>query len=124
MHNDTPLGVSMHLKELDRQAGSTSRSLEPRTHNTGRATAISAGRARFCGAFVRQSGFGRSLRDRAALRGARCGCGHDGGETASGAAVFKSAAKKFYARPVREPIDLDVCSGSNPAVGSYAEHVG
>jgi hypothetical protein len=42
MHNDTPLGISMHLKELDRQAGSTSRSLEPRTRNTGRATAISA----------------------------------------------------------------------------------
>ena len=42
MHNDSPLGISMHLKELDRQAGSTSRSLEPRTHNTGRATAISA----------------------------------------------------------------------------------
>ena len=42
MHNDTPLGVSMHLKELDRQAGSTSRSLGPRARNTGRATAISA----------------------------------------------------------------------------------
>ena len=42
MHNDTPLGVSMHLKELDRQAGSISRSLGPRARNTGRATAISA----------------------------------------------------------------------------------
>jgi hypothetical protein len=42
MHNDTPLGVSTHLKELDRQEVSTSRSLGPRAHNTGRATAISA----------------------------------------------------------------------------------
>ena len=42
MHNDTPLGVSMHLRELDRQAGSTSRSLGPRARNTGRATAIGA----------------------------------------------------------------------------------
>jgi hypothetical protein len=42
MHNDTPLGVLMHLRELDRQAGSTSRSLGPRARNTGRATAINS----------------------------------------------------------------------------------
>jgi hypothetical protein len=40
MHNDTPLGTTMHLKELDRQAAAKSRSLRPILQSTWPATAI------------------------------------------------------------------------------------
>jgi hypothetical protein len=41
MHNDTPLGTTMHLKELDRQAAPQSLSLRPGIQRACRLTAIS-----------------------------------------------------------------------------------
>lgn len=40
MHNDTPLGTFMHLKELDRQAAPRSRSLRPAIQGRQRAAAL------------------------------------------------------------------------------------
>jgi hypothetical protein len=40
MHNDTPLGTFMHLKELDRQAARRSRSLRPASQGRWRAAAL------------------------------------------------------------------------------------
>lgn len=36
MHNDTPLGMTMHLKELDRQATSKSSALRPKAQRSWR----------------------------------------------------------------------------------------
>jgi hypothetical protein len=41
MHNDTPLGTAMHLKELDRQVAPKSRSLRPENQSGWRAAALS-----------------------------------------------------------------------------------
>ena len=40
MHNDTPLGTFMHLKELDRQAAARSRSLRPAVQGRQRTAAL------------------------------------------------------------------------------------
>jgi hypothetical protein len=42
MHNDTPLGLSMRFKELDRQAFPQARSLRPEVQPTWRIAAVSA----------------------------------------------------------------------------------
>jgi hypothetical protein len=42
MHNDTPLGATMHLKELDRQAAPKSSSLRPEAQRSWRGTTFGA----------------------------------------------------------------------------------